>query len=309
VLRRNPDHDLGGGYHALDVDDGRALAEVVDHGVTHTDDALRSGLIERSIEVIGGRQDEIRNPHLPDALAHGIAQNMDVVDHLVNDDWNAHRGETPPRSAEDLRDFLTEVVRDESASGTVARAVEDWSLDEFRDLPAPGDGTGNPPPRTVALERVGQVQGTVLAAETGVLYDSVEEYLAHQEARADVVNFTVGVVPFGRHLEDVVGPVNDAFDIGGFSLGEVLSPASAAEEYDEARALESRLRLDGDLNNRILLAVAEQPEGVATPLRDMSEVETEALLAGMGDTGDAYDDPNHVLAGLVRAFDQLNASS
>lgn len=310
ILRRNPDHDLGGGHHAIDVDGGRALAEVVEHGVTHTDDTLRATLVERAIEVIGGDQHEIRNPHLPDALAHGITENMDVVDSLINDDWSPETSEPPGQSALDTHDFLVEVARDRSASTTLASAVEDWSLDRFRDLPPPGTETPDGrDARIVALEQVGQVQGTFIAAESEVVYDSVDEFLARQEMRADTVNFAVGVFPFGEHVEQVIGPVNDAFDVGGFSLGEVFSRGNPAEEYENAREMVARMRLDADLNNRILLAVAAQPEHVGTPVREMTEEETRALLRWAERANVADEGQNDVMAGLARAADHFVVAS
>src|SRR5687768_11255494 len=50
------------------IDDGKALAQIVENGVTHTDFNLRRDIMREAIEVVGGEGDLLDNSYLPDAL-------------------------------------------------------------------------------------------------------------------------------------------------------------------------------------------------------------------------------------------------
>lgn len=296
VLQRNPD-----GVERLDVDGGRTLAEVVEHGVTHRDDTLRVRLMERSIEVIGGRQDEIRNPHLPDALARGVAENMDVIDRMVNDGWDPHLGEDPARTTRNTHDFMAELVKDDSARDRVAVALEEYSLDRFRQLGPPLVDANRDDlfDRTAGLERVGHVQGVFLTAQSESLYDSVEDYLAAQEQQADSLNLMIGVFPYGERAEQVIGPLNDVLDVHGISAGE-LTAAEAADEFDDAEGLVRLMRADADVNNLVMLAVVEDGELPVKPVWEMTEEERQRLLARLEPSAFNRDDQNHLQSAISR---------
>jgi len=302
VLQRGPDRDIP-------ADGGRALAEVVEHGVTHHDDALRSGLMERSIEVIGGDQDAIHNPHLPDALARGVAHNMPVIHGLIDREWLAGDEAGLPTSVRNTHDFLVEVMRDGSAANTVVGAVEEFSFDAFRDLPEPlVDDAGDADrrfERTEVLEGVGAVQGLVLTAERTVIRDSLEDYLAQQEMQGDLLNFGVGVFPFGGTAQEVIGPINDILDAQGVSLGE-LTAANPAEEYNEADDVVAIRRVNNDIGNLVLLTQAGG-EGPATPLGDLTTEELEELVRRIDASSQAHDDQNHLVGGIERVSDRLVA--
>jgi hypothetical protein len=297
VLRRNPDFGRIEGGRDIDVDGGWALARVVDHGVTHHDDALRGRLMERAIEVIGGEQDEIRNRYLPDVLARGVDRNMGVVQRMITDGWDdPHAGQDPPGDARATHDFLVEVMRDDSASHRVQAALEDHSLERLRSVADPevdADHDGRHD-RTVQLEEVGMVQGVFVAAEGNVVSDSVEDYISRQEARGDVVNLMVGLIPYA---DGAIGTVNDVADVYGFSAGDRMTP-DMFRELDESEQVTHMIRTDAFVNNRILVAAAEMPAGEAGRVRDMTAEERREWSEQLRVGGHGYDAESHLNAGM-----------
>ena len=295
VLRRESER-LG-----LDVDGGRTLAEVVEHGVTHTDDDLRRTAMHQAIEVIGGRQDEIRNPHLPDVLARGVAHNMDLVDDLVNIGWAPHTGQPPTGGGELTHDFLVEVFRDESAATTVHRAIQDHSLERLRALP-PEDPSMEYDFRTMGLREIGHLHGMALSAEAHVVQDSIEEYAARREQAADSLNVAVGLIPWA---DGAFGIGNDIADVYNFSLGELIAGRLVREPEgldQDVASLRNVLERDGDVNTTLLLAAARDPVRFSGPVSELSGPERAELLSWA--YYEVYNGSDHdsLIASMARAL-------
>jgi hypothetical protein len=247
--------------------------------------------MELSIETIGD-QEEIRNPYMEEALAAGVEHNMDVVDQVLNEAWLDPQevddlDQGVPDAANDVHVFLREVMRDEDAAVVATGAAEDYLLDQITELPSPGlpdadhDGVD---PRTEALRNIGTLNGVFVAAEGNVVAGSIEDYIARQEAKADAVNFLVGLVPFA---DGAIGSVNDLADIGGVSLGEVLYEA----DHGALTEAQQATLLDSEVNNAILLALGEHPERATMHISDMSPEQLEefyrwATSPGVYDGGD-----------------------
>lgn len=258
-----------------DADAGRALAQVVENGLTHpTYDVIRGNLMETGIETIGD-QGEIRNPHLNQALAEGVAHNMDVVDHVINDNWldpeELDDLDAPvPASTANAHVFLREVMEDPASAVTVAGATERYMLGQLADLPDRGldldrDGVDT---RLDALNNIGTLHGVLVAAAGNVDLGAIEDHIASQEARGDGLNFAIGLLPTEATA------LNDLLDIAGHSAGELAFPTDISDLG------ESQLRTLAlsDTTNSILLAMAENPERVNTATSQMSDAELEAFF-------------------------------
>lgn len=300
MLGRNPDASAewldtdppGSGGSNLDlvlrqdgdqyIDDGRALARIVENGVTHTDFNLRRDIMREAIEIVGAEGDLLRNSYLPVALAKGAAADMALIDQQINVGWvDQHLNGPPPESAVHTHEFFREIMHDASAAGRVYGALETYSLEALMNAPeagadrTPGDGIDD---RTDRLRRLGAVQGVITTAEGNAYQDAAEEHLEAQGARASAVNFLVGVVPYANGGLDALATVNDAADVASVSLGAVVTPSDFSS-FSDAELVEVN-RVNGiTLDNIVLLALASDPEQIPNvPVSEMTGQQKQAFL-------------------------------
>lgn len=264
------------------IDDGQALAQIVENGVTHTDFNLRRDIMRETIEIVGAEGDLLDNSYLPGALATGAAADMALIDQQINIGWvDQHLNGPPPDSAVHTHEFFREIMHDEPAAGRVYGVVETYSLDAL--MNAPEAGVDRSPDdriddRTDRLRRLGAVQGVITTAEGNAYQDAAEEYLDAQGARASAVNFLVGVVPYANGGLDALATMNDAADVASVSLGEVLVPADY-RSFSDAELVEVN-RVNGiTLDNLVLLALASDPGHVpSVPVSEMTSQQKQAFL-------------------------------
>jgi hypothetical protein len=251
------------------LDDGRAFARIVQNAVTHQDINARHDSLDAAIAVLAGPDRVLDDPHMPDALAQGAAADMPYLDHLTNHRWDDPGLDPPPATAWRLHGFLSDILTDESAAGTVYGALERYTMAQIAHAPArgvdwtPGDATDN---RTEALHHVGALQGLVIAAEGNGLQHDAEAYMARQQARGNLVDYAIGLIPG-------VGELNDIGELGDASVGGFAYP-SGLERIHEAEQIQTTRGSDMDRANVIMLAVLEHPEGAPpVPLGAMTEAQ------------------------------------
>jgi hypothetical protein len=249
------------------LDDGRAFARIVQHAVTHQDTNTRHDSLDAAITVLAGPDRVLDNPHMSDALAQGAAADMPYLDYLTNHRWHDAGLDPPPTTARGLHGFLSDVLTDESAAGTVYGALERYTMAQIAHAPArgvdwtPGDATDN---RTEALHHVGTLQGLVIAAEGNGLQHDAESYMARQQVRGNLVDYAIGLIPG-------VGQLNDIGELGDASVGAFAYP-SGLDRIHEAEQIQTTRASDMDRANVVMLAVLEHPEGAPpVPLGAMTE--------------------------------------
>jgi hypothetical protein len=285
------------------INDGRALAQIVENGVTHSDVNLRRDIMRETIEIVGGDGDLLRNAYLPDALAKGAAANMAFIDQQINLGWfDQHLNGPPPDNAVHTHEFFREIMHDESAAGRVYGALETYGLESLMDAPEAGvdrSSDGRVDDRTRALWGIGSVQGVITAAEANAYQDAARDYLEAQGARASAANFLVGLLPYGSSAFDLAATANDAADVAGVSVGGLGFPTDFSR-FEDAELVE-KVRVSGlDLDNVVLLALAEHPEFVpVTPVSEMSTEEKQAFLEWASTNFDV-DDHTDLFAGIGR---------
>ncbi len=275
----------------LYIDDGRALASIVENGVTHPDIHTRHDVVEHAITTVGAEGDLLDNRYLPDALAKGAAADMAFLDHLINVDWDQqHLSQLPPGTARHTHGFLREIMLDESAANRVYAALETYTLDQLSQAPpagidwTPGDGIDN---RTRELWRIGSLQGTIVAAEGNAYQDSAEAYLEAQNARASALDFMIGLAPYGA-MNDLA-----AIDTG---VGELVFPSDVSAMVD-AEAHQSLRDREIRLHNAILLALAEHP--ARTPPSQVSGLSADEKVAFVKWARGYYDSADHNALGAA----------
>jgi hypothetical protein len=249
------------------LDDGRAFATVVENAVAHTNLFLRHDSLDAAIAVLAGPERILDNPYMPDALAHGAAADMGHLEHLANQGWQASDIEPAPTGAWALHSFLTDILPDESAAGTVYGALERYTMAQIAHAPAPGidwtvgDAMDN---RTEALHRIGALQGLVMAAEGNGLQHDAEATIVRQQARGNLVDYAIGLVPG-------IGELNDIGELSEASIGDLAYP-SGFEQLHEAEEIQSLRATDMASANVVMLAVLAHPDGMPRiPLQAMSD--------------------------------------
>ena len=178
------------------IDDGRALAQIVENGVTHTDFNLRRDIMRQTIAIVGAEGDLLRNTYLPDALAKGAAADMALIDQQVNVGWiDPHLSGPPHDNAVHTHEFLREIMHDVSAAGRVYGALETYSLDALMNAPEPGvDRT----PVTTIDDRTrssgasGECKGSLHLRRAMRCSVPPRSSWTRKAARASAVNFLVG---------------------------------------------------------------------------------------------------------------------
>jgi hypothetical protein len=192
---------------------------------------------------------------------------MAHLEHLANQGWQATDIDPAPTGAWALHGFLTDILPDESAAGTVYGALERYTMAQIARAPAPGvdwtvgDATDN---RTEALHRIGALQGLVMAAEGNGLQHDAEATIVRQQARGNLVDYAIGLVPG-------IGELNDIGELSGSSIGDLAYP-SGFEQLHEAEEIQSLRGLDMGRANAVMLAVLAHPDGMPrVPLQDMTD--------------------------------------
>jgi len=267
------------------LDDGRAFATVVENAVAHTNLFLRHDSLDAAIAVLAGPERILDNPYMPDALAHGAAADMAHLDHLTNQGWQDTDIDPAPTGAWALHGFLTDILPDESAAGTVYGALERYTMARIAHAPAPGvdwtvgDATDN---RTEELRRVGALQGLVMAAEGNGLQHDAEATIMRQQARGNLVDYAIGLVPG-------IGELNDIGELSEASIGDLAYP-SGFEQLHEAEEIQSLRALDMGRANLVMLAVLAHPEAMPpVPLQAMSDQQRDAFLDWAKHNADGHD--------------------
>jgi hypothetical protein len=186
VLQRNSGADLDG---------GRAIADLVRAGVTH--DVLGASILDSSIDAVGDDEhgtQELRNPHLADALAAGVAENMDVIERRATLDRDGNQFDARSPETLEAHDFLREVMRDETAAQTVRAAAAGYVQDRYAELP-PGFTTQNEgDPRYDGLVDIGRVLGMTETAHENAVVGAAEDKYAAQQDVAGRINTSLGLL-------------------------------------------------------------------------------------------------------------------
>jgi hypothetical protein len=284
VLNRHTGHDM---------DDGRALAQVVENGLTNNNEhesipgapsyvqgaPMREALMERAIDTIGGI-DEIRNDHMYGALAEGVTHNMDVIDRRINEGWN----DQPQRRDEDgkphgglseelknTHDFLREVMGDEEAMRQVSTTLDNYIRDEMLGL------STDPAERQRALEETGRLLGVFTQAEANAILEAGEGEQAERLRRAGMVDSVIGLVP-GYGPIPAPGYVNSVSDIlFDKSMGDILYPGQGP--VDDAQQQRADIFNEARLNAWTYIAI----EGIDSGAYDPNQVLAAAGATPGGD--------------------------
>lgn len=219
-----------------DMDDGAALAQIVENGLTNDNvhesvpgapsyvegGLMREELMDRAIDTIGGL-DEIRNDHMYGALAAGVDENMDVIDERINGDWDDGGGMDEDGLSErvlNTHDFLREVMGNEDAMRQVSTTLDEYVRDEMLGLSA------DPAERQRTLEESGRLLGVFTQAEANAILEAGEGEQAERLRRAGMLDSAIGLLPyagkgnsyadllFDRSAGDIFfpgqGPIDDA---------------------------------------------------------------------------------------------------
>lgn len=259
------------------IDDGRALADVVENGVTHDDFNTRREIMRGAIEIVGAEGDVLANDHMPEALAKGVAADMPLLDQQVNLGWTDTGLQEPPDAAVETHEFLREVMRNAEATNDIYSALGTYTNEEILTAPPQGED------RNDTLRRVGALQGMVVAAEANAVQDEAFHEMAVQNSRASGVNFLVGLAPGSEFLP--VGALNDLAEIAGGSTGQILfsddleDASNASEEYETRRADEMLA------NDVVALAIAKGGDAAPElPTSDMTDDQLREFLTWLDET-------------------------
>jgi hypothetical protein len=274
VLNRHTGHDM---------DDGRALAQVVENGLTNNNEhesipgapsyvqgaPMREALMERAIDTIGGI-DEIRNDHVYGALAEGVTHNMNVLDERINGNWDDGGGLDENGLSDDIKnthDFLREVMGNEDAMRQVSTTLDNYIRDEMLGLPT------DPAERQRTLEESGRLLGVFTQAEANAILEAGEGEQAERLRRAGMVDSVIGLVP-GYGPVPAPGYINSVSDIlFDKSAGDILYPGQGP--IDDAQQQRADIFDEARLNTWTYIAI----EGIDSGAYDPNQV-----LAAAGTT-------------------------
>lgn len=249
VAGRNSDLVLQRWGHD-DIDGGAALAEVVENGLTHSDSELRSRLMVGAIDTIGSAQNEIRNPHLYDALASGVEANMATIDAQISDRWEDNPAfsdatDDPDVGWKNTHDFLRELMGDEAAADRVNVAATSYAQEVVFEL----DDSEN---RIEVLEETGRVLGVVGQAEANATLGAAEDEVATREARGRAVDYALGWAPG-------FGELNDLAAFADHSAGSLAF--STDGRMEDAHEVARQILIETDQNIAGMIAAAEYDSG------------------------------------------------
>ena len=269
-----------------DADGGRALAQIVENGLTNTTmfepipgapDYVRGGpmreaLMERVIDVTAA-QGEINNDHMNEAFSAGVDANMNVIDERINAPFRYDEGERPGGVLDQYRnthDFLRETVRDPEAGMEIRQSIYEYGIEQVNDLPA------DPEEREARLRQLGRIQGVASEAEENAgMGPVIDEMLQNNEfgpKPGGPVNYGIGFIP-------VAGTINDVAGAMGISVGDGVNWVAEellGENYDNLSREEqeaARARAEDKLNRSLWLSTSlyddNSPQGEA--LRQSAE--------------------------------------
>jgi hypothetical protein len=282
------------------LDDGRAFARIVQNAVAHEEITTRHDSLDAAIAVLAGPDRVLHNHHMPDALAQGASADMAYLDRLTNLGWENTKLDPPPACAWGLHGLLTDILTDESAAGTVYGALERYTMIQLAHAPPRGvdmvrdDIYDN---RTEELHRIGALQGLVIAAEGNGLQHDAEAQIARQQARGNLVDYAIGLIPG-------VGELNDIGELAEASAGGFAYP-SGLERVHEAERIQTTRAADMGRANVVMLAVLEHPDGAPPiPLAAMSATERTVFVewAEQHHNSADYDNIDAASGDAVQAF-------
>jgi hypothetical protein len=235
------------------IDDGRALAQVVQNGLTNNNvhesipgapsyvegGLMREDLMGRAIDIVGG-MDEIPNSHLNHAFALGVDANMNVIDERINAPFQYDDGHRPPGVLDQYKnthDFLRETMGDPAAARDIHQSIHEYGLEQAGSLPADAHE------REARLRQLGRIQGMATEAQYnagvgGALNDIMSDSPLGPTP-GSVLNYGISWIPYAGKINDIgagmgVGLGNDL----DFILGEVLP-----SDYDTLNAAQQQAAL------------------------------------------------------------------
>lgn len=337
VLQRNPDfgdhRDMDPDVTDVDIDGGQTLAAVVENGLTNQNPAYDSRgpdgemrpiserIMDRAIDVIGGEQDQIRNPHLYGVLAEGVANHLDLIHDRTN-------GDAATSSLLTTHDFLRELVYDDDAARQVTQAITGYVGDNMLELPTDSAHRGP------ALEDNGRLLALLTNANANADIGAIEDRLERQRLDASGVDYALSWVPGVDELNDVVAVLSGQ-GAGGHAMGEeplrpedladILRPHADALTLDAAGFTAVAHYESGTWTTEQVIQDAGgvdffdsqpgDPDRAIKPVNQMSENEQQAFLdwaispevTGRQDgvAGPARNDHNDILRGAWGAWIDL----
>jgi hypothetical protein len=191
-------------------------ANVVEYGVTYSDEAVRGRIMNNVIDVVATEDDRL-NEHMYGPLAAGVENNMPVIDRRINEGW-VQQGSTFVHPGDDtaLRNtdsFLTELMGNEDASDRVRRATVNYVDGRIDALPAhPGDE--GPEHDRAAMHGLGRILGVTTEADMSALEQSFEDEKNRDELVGRVVDYALSWGPPG------VSRTSDLLQLADASVGK-----------------------------------------------------------------------------------------
>jgi hypothetical protein len=271
------------------IDDGAALAQIVENGLTNGDvhepvpgapsyvegGLMRETLMERAIDYTAGIG-EIANGHLNGAFAAGVDHNMNVIDERINAPFGYDEGERPEGVLDEYRnthDFLRETMRDGDAARDIYLTIQEYGMEQATSLPV-DDPTTPENEREARLRQLGRIQGVASEAEenagVGSVLDEMLQNGALGPTPGSATNFGVGVV---AGFIPGLGSVHEVSQALGVSAGDFVNWGAHElfnEDYDnlsreqqEAAAQRATDRLNRAIWLSNGLYEADTPEGAA----------------------------------------------
>jgi hypothetical protein len=320
---------------AANIDDGSALARVVENGLTNGNvhesipgapsyvegGLMRETLMNRAIDYIGGH-DEIVNGHLNGAFAAGVDANMNVIDERINAPFQYDQGRAPDGVIEAYRnthDFLRETMGNPDAALRIHQSVYEYGFDQMHSLPT------DPGQRAAELNQLGRIQALTTEAETnagvgGVINDMLNKS-PFGPTPGSLTNFGLGFVPGVGSVNEVAQAMRiSAGDGVDWLVGEVLP--SDYDRLSEAERVAAAQRATDQVNRSIWVSTslydAGDPQIRASAQgqpflnpdgsikTSLSPHEAQALrewawdtVGNDNETNQAYIDENHISAGVA----------
>jgi hypothetical protein len=208
---------------AANIDDGQALAQVVENGLTNDNvhesvpgapsyvegRPMREALMERAIDFTAEHA-EINNDYLHGAFAAGVDANMSFIDERINAPFQFDEGDAPEGVVTDYlntHDFLRETMGDPEAAVEIYQSVHEFGLEETASLP------GDAEEREARLRQLGRIQGVVTEAETNAgVGEAIDELMSGSSlgrpTPGSVANAGIGWIPVFGKINDIAAGMN-----------------------------------------------------------------------------------------------------
>jgi hypothetical protein len=267
------------------IDDGAALARVVENGLTNGDvhepipgapsyvegGLMRETLMERAIDYTA-ELGEITNGHLNGAFAAGVDHNMNVIDERINAPFGYDEGQRPDgviKEYQNTHDFLRETMRNGDAAREIYQSIHEYGMHEAGSLPG-DDPTTDDNELEARLRQLGRIQAVASEAGENAGVGAVLNDMLKNDALGPTpggpTNYAVGFIP-------VVGDINEVAQVFGVSIGDGVNAAAHElfnQDYDqlsEAQRQAASQRATDRLNRAIWLTNGlyddNTPDGVA----------------------------------------------